>query len=56
VLGHGIKGAGGTYGSAVISRLGEHIEQAAVERNAGAIEADVTALNDYLERVELVFV
>jgi HPt (histidine-containing phosphotransfer) domain-containing protein len=55
-LGHGIKGAGGTYGSAVISRLGEHIEQAAVERNAGAIEADVTALNDYLERVELVFV
>jgi signal transduction histidine kinase/CheY-like chemotaxis protein/HPt (histidine-containing phosphotransfer) domain-containing protein len=55
-LGHGIKGAGGTYGSAVISRLGEHIEQAAAERNAGAIEADVTALNDYLDRVELVFV
>ncbi|MEX5217014.1 MAG: PAS domain S-box protein [Nitrospira sp.] len=55
-LGHGIKGAGGTYGSAVISRLGEHIEQAAAERNAGAIEADVTALNDYLDRVALVFV
>jgi PAS domain S-box-containing protein len=55
-IGHGIKGAGGTYGSTVISRLGEHIEQAAIERNADAIEADIKALSDYLERVELVFV
>ena len=54
-IGHGVKGAGGTYGSAVISRLGARIEQAAIEQNADEINADVRALADYLERVELVF-
>jgi PAS domain S-box-containing protein len=55
-IGHGVKGAGGTYGSAVISQLGARIEQAAIERRAEAIETDVKALMDYLDRVELVFV
>ncbi len=55
-VGHGVKGAGGTYGSTVISRLGARIEQAAVEQKPEAIDADVRALLDYLDRVELVFV
>ena len=55
-IGHGVKGAGGTYGSTVISQLGARIEQAAIEQRADAIDADVKALIDYLDRVELVFV
>ncbi|HEX2056158.1 MAG TPA: PAS domain S-box protein [Nitrospiraceae bacterium] len=55
-IGHGVKGAGGTYGSSVISQLGASIEQAAIEQRADAIEKDVRALIGYLDRVELVFV
>jgi HPt (histidine-containing phosphotransfer) domain-containing protein len=55
-IGHGVKGAGGTYGSTVISQLGARIEQAAIEQRTETVEADVRALIDYLDRVELVFV
>jgi PAS domain S-box-containing protein len=54
-IGHGVKGAGGTYGSIVISDLGARIEQAAIQQKADAIDADVRSLIDYLNRVELVF-
>jgi HPt (histidine-containing phosphotransfer) domain-containing protein len=54
-IGHGVKGAGGTYGSTVISQLGARIEQAAIDQKVEEIDADVRALADYLERVELVF-
>jgi PAS domain S-box-containing protein len=54
-IGHGVKGAGGTYGSTVISDLGARIEQAAIRQQADVIDADVRSLIDYLDRVELVF-
>jgi CheY-like chemotaxis protein/HPt (histidine-containing phosphotransfer) domain-containing protein len=54
-IGHGVKGAGGTYGSTVISDLGARIEEAAIQQQADAIDADVRSLIDYLDRVELVF-
>ncbi len=55
-LGHGIKGAGGTYGSSVISQVGERIELAAIDQSVDGIDAEIRALRDYLERVELIFV
>jgi CheY-like chemotaxis protein/HPt (histidine-containing phosphotransfer) domain-containing protein len=55
-LGHGIKGAGGTYGLAAISELGAHIEEAATAERVEEIAGQVQALSAYLERIELVFV
>jgi HPt (histidine-containing phosphotransfer) domain-containing protein len=46
-IGHGVKGAGGTYGSTVISQLGARIEQAAIDQKVEEIDADVRALDDY---------
>ena len=52
-VGHAMKGAGGGYGFAEISRLGAELEEAARQRDAVAIGALATHLESYLARVEL---
>ncbi len=54
-LGHGLKGAGGTYGLQTFSEIGERFEQAARERNGKEIETHLVELTSYLKRIELVY-
>lgn len=53
--GHRMKGAGGGYGFAEISRLGAALEEAALQRDAAALTALVEELEAYLGRIELKF-
>ena len=53
--GHRMKGAGGGYGFAEISRLGAALEQAALQRDAAAIAGLVANLEAYLGRIEIKF-
>jgi HPt (histidine-containing phosphotransfer) domain-containing protein len=50
---HGMKGAGGGYGFAEISRLGAAMEEGARQRDAAAIGALAASLEAYLARVEI---
>lgn len=50
---HGMKGAGGGYGFAEISRLGAAMEEGARLRDAAAIGALAASLEAYLARVEI---
>ena len=54
-LGHRMKGAGGGYGFAEISRLGAALEEAALQRDAAAIAGLVANLEAYLGRIEIRF-
>ena len=49
---HGMKGAGGGYGFAEISRLGAAMEEGAQRRDAAAIRRLVASLEEYLGRIE----
>lgn len=53
VAAHGMKGAGGAYGFAEISRLGAALEASARQRDASAISALTASLEHYLNRLEL---
>jgi len=55
ILGHSMKGAGGGYGFNAISDIGRVLEQAAKDLNTEAIQKEIAALADYLERVEVVY-
>jgi len=56
VLGHNMKGAGGSYGFDVITELGQELEQSAKEQNAENVGRLVKELSTYLDRVEVVYV
>jgi HPt (histidine-containing phosphotransfer) domain-containing protein len=53
VTAHGMKGSGGGYGFAEISRLGAALEEGARQRDAAAVAALVASLEDYLGRIEV---
>ena len=53
MLGHSMKGSGGSYGFEVISRIGRELELAAREQDGGAIRQALTELVDYLSRVHV---
>lgn len=53
--GHAMKGAGGGYGFAEISRLGAAIEDAALRRDAAAVSGLAADLEEYLGRIEIKF-
>lgn len=53
VLGHNMKGAGTGYGFPRITDLGRCLEQAAKAAEWSEIAAQIAALTDYLDRVEL---
>lgn len=53
-LGHKMKGSGGGYGLDRISEIGRMLEEAAKAQNPEAIRSSIAALQDFLERVEIV--
>ena len=56
ILGHRMKGAGGSYGFDDISTIGEAIEEAALATDKETIKSAVLQLSDYLARVRVVYV
>lgn len=54
-LGHRMRGDGGGYGFHMISEIGQALEQAAQDKNATEIGRKITALIDYLDRIEVVY-
>ena len=54
-IGHILKGAGGGYGFADISTIGDAIERAAKSGEFETLEREVGALKRYLECVHIVF-
>ena len=54
-LGHGMKGAGGSWGFQGISDIGADLEQAALKVDADASRKWVGQLSLYLDRVEIVY-
>ena len=55
-LAHTLKGVGGGYGFDAITSISQQIQQAAENRRADEIEAELAVLTNYLERVEVVYV
>ena len=55
ILGHSMKGSGGGYGFDDISGIGQTLEVAAKEKDAGTIKRMVADLANYLEQVDIVF-
>ena len=55
ILGHSMKGSGGGYGFDGISEIGQTLELAAKEKDAGTIKRMVADLANYLEQVDIVF-
>ena len=55
VLGHSMKGAGGSYGFDAITDIGKSLEQAAKDKDAERIKRSVQELSVYLDRVEVVY-
>lgn len=56
ILGHTMKGTGGSYGFDAITDIGASIETAAKAGDATAIERHVVELSDYLSRVKVEYV
>ena len=55
-IGHGLKGAGGTYGLEAISAYGWALEAAAVRMDGPGAREAFDALSRFLERLQLVYV
>lgn len=53
-IGHNMKGDSGALGFQGLSEVGRELEHAALQRNDGAIRAQLEHFSDYLERVEIV--
>src|SRR4030067_659772 len=48
ILGHSMKGAGGSYGFDAITDIGKSLEQAALAKNADEIKSSTAELSAYL--------
>jgi PAS domain S-box-containing protein len=55
MLGHGMRGAGGSYGFPAITDIGAALEQAATDIDREASRKWVAELSSYLDRVEITF-
>lgn len=56
VGGHSLKGSGGGYGFAQLTKIGAAIEIAAKAKDAAAIEPLLVEYADYMRRVEITYV
>jgi len=54
-IGHSLKGVGGGYGFDGMSEIGAELEQTGKTMDAGLAGEHVTALKDYMSRIEVVF-
>ena len=55
VLGHSMKGAGGSYGFDAVTDIGKALEDAAKNNNSEGIQRSVGDLVAYLDRVEVIY-
>jgi HPt (histidine-containing phosphotransfer) domain-containing protein len=55
VLGHSMKGAGGSYGFDAVTDIGKALEDAAKNTNAVEIQRSVGELAAYISRVEVIY-
>ena len=55
ILGHSMKGAGGSYGFDAITDIGRRLEQAALAKNANEIKSVTAELSAYLDDVAVVY-
>jgi HPt (histidine-containing phosphotransfer) domain-containing protein len=55
ILGHSMKGAGGSYGFDAITDIGKSLEQDALAKNSEEIKRSVQELSAYLDRVEVTY-
>lgn len=55
LLGHSIKGSGGSYGFDRITAIGSEIEQAARVMSAEGISRGIAELEDYIRKVRVVY-
>lgn len=56
IIGHRMKGSGGSYGFDDISEIGEIMEDASLKADHEKIRAAIQRLAKYLERVSVVYV
>lgn len=56
ILGHRLKGAGGSYGFDAISDIGADLEHAAIRQEREAIFRSTELLQNYLERIKIIYV
>ena len=55
VLGHTMKGTGGSYGFELITDLGRALEKAARDLDEASVKQSAVSLRDYIQAVEVVF-
>jgi HPt (histidine-containing phosphotransfer) domain-containing protein len=55
LIGHGLKGSGGSYGLSALTDIGARIEAAAVAADAAALESLLAEYADYVERLQVVY-
>lgn len=55
VIGHGMKGTGSGYGFPAITEIGRNIEKAGVSEDAAAITRQISSLENYLSRLEVIY-
>ncbi|HEY6086035.1 MAG TPA: Hpt domain-containing protein [Nitrospira sp.] len=55
LLGHRMKGDGGSYGFDAIGSIGDAIEQAAMREDLVVISEQIDRLRDFLSRIEVVY-
>ena len=55
ILGHSMKGAGGSYGFDAVTDIGKSLEQAAKDKDAERVEQSLQKLSAYLDHVEVVY-
>ncbi|KQC09706.1 MAG: phosphotransferase [Smithella sp. SDB] len=55
IIGHSMKGSGGGYGFESITDIGRIMEKAAKENNSEDIYLQMTRLDDYLHRLDIVY-
>ncbi len=55
IIGHSMKGSGGGYGFPLLSEVGALLEQGAQRLNRDLILEAMARLEDYLERIQVVY-
>lgn len=55
VFGHRLRGTGDAYGVPLLTEIGSRIEDASSRADTAELRRQVTALEDYLEQLEIVF-
>jgi HPt (histidine-containing phosphotransfer) domain-containing protein len=56
VIGHRMKGAGGSYGFDEVSEIGERMELASLTADEQTIQAEMERLSNYLKQVKVIYV